>query len=66
MHPVVSMACTGFMILVVSSATTLQFLFLGELKTDYALAFMIASVLGGVVGNTVMSVRAPFNCHAYS
>jgi len=56
MHPNVSMACTGFMILVVSSSTTLQFLFLGQLKLDYALCFCTAALIGGGLGNTIMAV----------
>jgi len=56
MHPSVSMACTGFMILVVSSATTMQFLFMGQLKLDYALCFCSAALMGGGLGNTIMAV----------
>ncbi len=55
MNPMVAMASTGVTILIVSSATTLQFFFLGQLKKDYALLFMAASFLGGLVGNTLMN-----------
>jgi len=59
MNPMVAMASTGVTILIVSSATTLQFFFLGQLKKDYALLFMAASFLGGLLGNTLMNVGPP-------
>jgi uncharacterized membrane protein YfcA len=52
--PMVGVGTSGFMVLYTSSSTTIQYIFLGVLKVDYALCLVAVSMVAAAVGNTVM------------
>jgi len=54
LNPVVSVATTGLMVLFTSSSTTMQYLFLGRLKLDYAIFFTLVGTVAAAIGNTVI------------
>ncbi|EKX43372.1 hypothetical protein GUITHDRAFT_95350 [Guillardia theta CCMP2712] len=55
MLPLVGTASSGFMVIFTASSTTFQFLIMGQLQIDYALFFCGIGLLGGAIGNTVVS-----------
>mmetsp|Transcript_27209 Transcript_27209/g.65647 ORF Transcript_27209/g.65647 Transcript_27209/m.65647 type:complete len:557 (-) Transcript_27209:539-2209(-) len=52
--PMVSVGTSGFMVLFTSSSTTMQYILLGVLKVDYAVALTIFSMVAAGIGNAVM------------
>ena len=50
----VSVATTGLMVLFTSSSTTMQYLFLGRLKLDYAIFFTLVGTVAASIGNTAI------------
>jgi len=52
--PVVSVACTGCMILFTASSTSVQYFLLGQLKLDYALFYALFGFAAGITGNTAL------------
>jgi len=53
--PLVSMSTTSFFVMFTSSSTTIQYIFLGQLKLDYACFFCFVGGIGAAFGNIVLN-----------
>lgn len=54
LHPIVSTATSGFLVLFTSSSTSIQFIIMGMMKLDYAFACTLASTVGSFLGTLLI------------
>jgi uncharacterized membrane protein YfcA len=55
MLPLSGTVSSGFMVIFTASSTTFQFLVMGQLQVDYAAFFCGIGLLGGAIGNTIVT-----------
>jgi uncharacterized membrane protein YfcA len=54
LHPIVSTATSNFLVLFISSSTSIQFILLGMMNLDYGIACTIASTIGSFIGTILI------------
>mmetsp|Transcript_13623 Transcript_13623/g.31471 ORF Transcript_13623/g.31471 Transcript_13623/m.31471 type:complete len:331 (+) Transcript_13623:821-1813(+) len=55
MLPLSGTVSSGFMVIFTASSTTFQFLVMGQLQIDYAVFFCSVGLVGGAIGNTIVT-----------
>mmetsp|Transcript_46200 Transcript_46200/g.110128 ORF Transcript_46200/g.110128 Transcript_46200/m.110128 type:complete len:313 (-) Transcript_46200:52-990(-) len=55
MLPLSGTVSSGFMVIFTASSTTFQFLVMGQLQIDYAVFFCCVGLVGGAIGNTIVT-----------
>jgi uncharacterized membrane protein YfcA len=54
LHPIVSTACSNFLVLITSFSTSIQFILLGTMNFHYGLVCTILSTIGSYIGTVAI------------